>query len=98
MRAGTRMHPCWPVSLKCDHWQEDTPLTNFDVATAWNGWGMSAGTCTIHTWNDSAADDEGDPPMGMSYTNKLEYSREFNDFRDSIREYYRFRNQPGLID
>lgn len=59
---------------------------------------MSTGTCTVHTWNDSATEDEGDPPMGMSYTNKLEYSHEFNMFRDTIRRHYSRNPREGIVE
>ena len=45
--------------------------TDIGVATSWNGWGMSAGTCTTHSWNDGAKDDEGSPRMGQSVDQRL---------------------------
>jgi WD repeat-containing protein 23 len=53
------------------------------IATSWNGWGLSTGTCTIHSWNDGAANDEGVPPIGKSYDDKLRYVPEFNDYREN---------------
>lgn len=46
------------------------------TATSWNGSsdgnrGPSAGTCTLHSWNDGASEDEGDPPVGANYDCKL---------------------------
>ena len=41
------------------------------IATSWNGWGMSAGTCTTHSWNDGAEDDEGMPKLGQSVDQRL---------------------------
>lgn len=41
------------------------------AATSWNGWGMSAGTCTIHSWNDGLETDEGSPAMGQSVDQRL---------------------------
>ena len=52
------------------------------LATSWNGWGLSSGTCTLHTWNDSAAEDEGDTPVGKSYDSKLQYVQQFNDYKE----------------
>lgn len=56
--------------------------SNRALATSWNGWGLSSGTCTLHTWNDSAAEDEGDPPVGKSYDSKLQYVQQFNDYKE----------------
>ncbi|CAG8043261.1 unnamed protein product [Penicillium salamii] len=53
------------------------------TATSWNGWGLSTGTCTVHSWNDGASADEGYPPLGKSYDDKLRYVPEFNDYRDN---------------
>lgn len=55
------------------------------TATSWNGWGMSSGTCTIHSWNDSGTEDEGDPPLGKSYNSRVEYAHEFNRYAESSR-------------
>lgn len=33
---------------------------------------MSTGTCTVHSWNDGAEDDEGEPKMGRRVDQKLE--------------------------
>lgn len=58
-------------------------FSNTRIATSWNGWGMSTGTCTIHTWNDGASDDEGEPKMGQRVTQTLKrddalYGRQSN--------------------
>ena len=45
-------------------------------ATSWNGWGMSTGTCTIHTWNDNARDEEADPEMATRVDEQLQHSEE----------------------
>ena len=41
------------------------------AATSWNGWGMSTGTCSVHSWNDGLEDDEGEPTMGQSVDQRL---------------------------
>lgn len=41
------------------------------AATSWNGWGETTGTCTTHSWNDDAEDDEGDPEMGRRVDQQL---------------------------
>ena len=33
---------------------------------------MSTGTCTIHSWNDGAEEDEAEPKMGLRVNQKLE--------------------------
>lgn len=45
---------------------------------------MSTGTCTLHTWNDDAGDDEGDPPIGVNYDSELEDMPEFNQVRERM--------------
>ncbi|KAF2674550.1 WD40 repeat-like protein [Microthyrium microscopicum] len=37
-------------------WHPNVPMI---AATAWNGWGSSMGTCTVHSWNDGLEEDEG---------------------------------------
>lgn len=32
---------------------------------------MSTGTCTTHSWNDGAEDDEGEPKMGLRVDQRL---------------------------
>ncbi|KAL1968042.1 hypothetical protein VTN77DRAFT_2171 [Rasamsonia byssochlamydoides] len=90
MRGGDKR---WRTCVRDASWHPNAPVL---AATSWNGWGMSTGTCTVHTWTDSASEDEGDPPMGMSYNNKLEYSHEFNRFRDDIRRYYNRNPREGV--
>ena len=33
---------------------------------------MSTGTCTLHSWNDGAEEDEAEPKMGLRVNQKLE--------------------------
>jgi len=33
---------------------------------------MSTGTCTVHSWNDGAEEDEAEPKMGYRVNPKLE--------------------------
>lgn len=40
---------------------------------------MSTGTCTLHSWNDGADDDEGEPKMGMRVDERLEYDEDLYD-------------------
>ncbi|OQD83249.1 hypothetical protein PENANT_c017G07476 [Penicillium antarcticum] len=57
----------WRTCVRDASWHPDAPVL---AATSWNGWGLSTGTCTVHSWNAGAADDEGDPPVGKSYDGK----------------------------
>ena len=34
---------------------------------------MSTGTCTTHSWNDGASDDEGNPKMGLRVDQQLKH-------------------------
>ena len=43
------------------------------TATSWNGYGIATGACTIHSWNDGASDDEGEPKMGRRISHTLEH-------------------------
>jgi len=57
-----------------------TPIPTIELivsASAWNGYGMSSGTCTVHSWNDGAEDDEAEPKMGLRVDQKLNTSDEF---------------------
>ncbi len=43
------------------------------IATSWNGWGTSQGTCTVHTWNDGLEEDEAEPKMGRRVNAELQH-------------------------
>ena len=45
---------------------------------------MSTGTCTIHSWNDGADDDESDMKMGRRVDHKLEQDPAFYNTRTRI--------------
>jgi WD repeat-containing protein 23 len=38
---------------------------------------MENGTCSIHSWNDGAEEDEAEPKMGLRVNPKLEVDPEF---------------------
>lgn len=61
MLAGLRALP-WLIWL----------ILCYSSATSWNGWGRATGTCTVHSWNDGATEDEGEPEMGTCVDEKLE--------------------------
>ena len=42
---------------------------------------MATGTCTMHSWNDDASDDEGDPRMGLRVNAVLEEKDDLYDTR-----------------
>lgn len=85
-------NPCvvWKTCVRDATWHPNAPVVAgklcFEVlfaskliinpATSWNGWGMSTGTCTIHTWNDNARDDEADPGMATSVDEQLQHNEE----------------------
>lgn len=37
----------------------------------------------MHSWNDGAEKDEGDPPIGMSFDDKLRYMPDFDEYREN---------------
>lgn len=41
---------------------------------------MTAGTCSVHSWNDDASEDEGNPPMGKNYDSELLPMPEYDDY------------------
>ncbi|EEA19496.1 hypothetical protein TMatcc_009633 [Talaromyces marneffei ATCC 18224] len=65
-------------------WHPSVPIL---AASCWNSNGESRGSCSIHSWNDSNSEDEGDPVMGTEYDEKLRPWR----VRRSSRRYQRFR-------
>lgn len=40
---------------------------------------MSTGTCTTHSWNDGAEEDEGDPKMGLRVDQRLEENKKLHN-------------------
>ncbi|KAH8812575.1 WD40-repeat-containing domain protein [Xylogone sp. PMI_703] len=51
----------WRTCVRDASWHPNVPMI---VASAWAGYGMSSGTCSVHSWNDETSDDEGEPKMG----------------------------------
>ncbi|KAJ5548981.1 hypothetical protein N7513_006215 [Penicillium frequentans] len=70
----------WRTCVRDASWHPNAPVL---AATSWNGWGLSSGTCTVHSWNDGADNDEGEPPIGQSYDDKLRDVPEFNRYREN---------------
>lgn len=59
---------------------------------------MSTGTCTTHSWNDGAEDDEGEPKMGLRVDQRLEMDDDLYDSPRALRDgrlmnHYRLRSQ-----
>lgn len=82
MQPGIQTLPSWQVSNGA---RIGFPSISDFTATSWNGWNHSTGTCTLHTWNDSASEDEGDPPVGKNYDPKLRNVSAFDEFQETIR-------------
>jgi WD repeat-containing protein 23 len=69
------MRARWKTCVRDVSWHPNAPMI---VASAWNGYGMSTGTCTAHSWNDGAEDDEAEPKMGLRVDEKLRPDEEYN--------------------
>lgn len=52
---------------------------------------MATGTCTVHSWNDKATEDEGTPQLGMSFDEELRYNRAYSDYQLNMRRRERER-------
>ncbi|RMJ27026.1 WD repeat protein [Aspergillus sp. HF37] len=86
----------WKTCVRDASWHPSAPVL---AATSWNGWGLSTGTCSLHTWNDDAAEDEGDPPVGRNYDSELYEEAEFDQFKETARQRRpRTRLGPGDSD
>ena len=46
---------------------------------------MGTGTCTTHSWNDGAEEDEGIPGMGQRVNQKLQRDKRFYDTKQTAR-------------
>jgi len=66
------MYSQWKTCVRDVSWHPNAPMI---VASAWNGYGMSSGTCSVHSWNDGAEDDEGE--MGLRVDQQLKADPEF---------------------
>ncbi|KAI4206775.1 MAG: hypothetical protein LQ348_000843 [Seirophora lacunosa] len=75
MRSN-RNPDAWKTCVRDASWHPNAPVV---AATSWNGWGMSTGTCTTHSWNDGAEEDEGEPKMGLRVNQRLEEDKDLYD-------------------
>ncbi|KAI4165162.1 MAG: hypothetical protein LQ342_001030 [Letrouitia transgressa] len=71
-----RNNDSWKTCVRDASWHPNAPII---AATSWNGWGMSTGTCTTHSWNDGAEEDEGDPKMGLRVDQRLEENKKLHN-------------------
>ncbi|RDW77419.1 hypothetical protein BP6252_05472 [Coleophoma cylindrospora] len=67
-------HSRWRTCVRDASWHPNAPII---AASAWSGYGMSTGTCTVHSWNDGAKEDEAEPKMGLRVNQKLERDPNF---------------------
>jgi DDB1- and CUL4-associated factor 11 len=58
------------------------------IATSWNGWGTSQGTCTVHAWNDGLGDDEGEPQVGRRVNAQLQHDERLYNAAAARRHWY----------
>lgn len=95
----TRSNGAWKTCVRDVSWHPNAPII---AATSWNGWNMATGTCTVHSWNDDASDDEGDPKMGRRVNAVLEECEDLNDTRPRsqyLMSRIRSRRVPvGVLD
>jgi len=63
----------WRTCVRDAAWHPSAPIV---VASSFNGYGSSTGTCSVHSWNDGGHDDEGLPKMGVRVDGRLEHDPE----------------------
>ncbi|KAE8150497.1 WD40-repeat-containing domain protein [Aspergillus avenaceus] len=78
----------WQTCVRDASWHPNAPVV---AATSWNGWGSSTGTCTVHSWNNGATEDEGTPPVSRNYDCQLKPKVDYDNFKEDIR---RLRSRP----
>ena len=76
MDEGRGGRSAWKTCVRDASWHPNAPVI---AATSWNGWGMGTGTCTTHSWNDGAEDDECEPRMGQRVDQKLKMDMRLYD-------------------
>lgn len=64
-------HPNAPIlASKCASVSQKS-LSLTMAATSWDGGYHGCGMTSVHSWNDDANDDEGDPPMGFRVNSEM---------------------------
>jgi WD repeat-containing protein 23 len=84
MIAGMLLHPLF---FALQH------LLTPELATSWNGWGTSQGTCTVHTWNDGLEEDEAEPRVGRRVNAQFQHDERLYRSAEG-----RSRRQPMWYD
>lgn len=69
-------HPNAPIIAGKHNNHHQMTTTNPSTATSWSGYGMSSGTCSIHSWNEGTEDDESGISMGRRVNHQLEPQRQ----------------------
>lgn len=62
----------WSTCVRDASWHPTAPVI---ATSAWNGYDARNGTCTLHSWNDDADDDEAEIKMGLRVDQKLRASQ-----------------------
>ncbi|MCJ1332970.1 hypothetical protein MMC10_009664 [Thelotrema lepadinum] len=66
----------WKTCVRDASWHPNAPVI---AATSWNGWGMSTGTCSVHSWSDGAVDDDQEDNVAKRVNHRLETDPSFYD-------------------
>ncbi|KAL8839060.1 MAG: hypothetical protein Q9170_001896 [Blastenia crenularia] len=80
----------WKTCVRDASWHPNAPVV---AATSWNGWGMSTGTCSIHSWNDGAEDDEDESRMAVRVNQCLEEDEALYNSTRAGRRTSQFRSR-----
>ncbi|CAH0046166.1 unnamed protein product, partial [Clonostachys solani] len=59
----------WSTCVRDASWHPHAPML---VASAWNGGDLANGTCTLHSFNEGADGDEGEPELPVNLDEKLQ--------------------------
>ena len=73
----------WKTCVRDAAWHPSAPMV---VASAWNGYGSSRGTCSVHSWNDGGEEDEGLPKMGVRVDGKLRHDESLYEDERVVRQ------------
>lgn len=85
--------PRWKSCVRDASWHPNAPVI---AASSWNGYGMSCGTVTSHSWNDGMNDDEAEPRMGLRVDDKLQHDESL--YRAQPRSTRAMRRALGIDD
>jgi len=82
----------WKTCVRDASWHPNAPVI---AASSWNGYGMSCGSVTVHSWNDGAEDDEAEPKMGIRVDDKLSHDPSLYSLQPGSR-YVNLGRRGGL--